>query len=92
MQISRHGFRELAADDIAFADVIAGVDVAIVVESYPDANRGPSLLVLQHDSNGEPLHIVWGIPKGNEMMAVLITAYRPIPARWSPDFTRRIKS
>ena len=92
MQISRHGYRELAADGIVAADVIDGVDDAVVVETYPDAMRGPSVLVLQYDHSGAPLHIVWGMLKGNEDLAVLITAYRPNPKRWSSDFTRRIES
>jgi hypothetical protein len=92
VQVSRHGYRELAADGIALTDVIGGVDFAVVVESYPDAVRGPSVLVLQNDRNGEPLHIVWGMLNGNEALAVLITAYRPDPARWTPDFKRRIDS
>ncbi len=82
----------MAADDILAGDVIGGVNLATIVEAYPDAARGPSVLVLQRDGNGEPLHILWGIPKGQEAMAVLITAYRPDPARWSPDFRKRIKT
>lgn len=87
-----HGYRELAADDILAGDVIGGVNLATIVEAYPDAARGPSVLVLQRDRNGEPLHIFWGMPKGQEAMAVLITAYRPDPARWSSDLKTRIKT
>ena len=89
VQISRHGYRELVADDITIAQVIEGVDAAVVVESYPDAPKGPSVLVLQRDAQGAPLHVVWGIPKGMVTPAVLITAYRPDPTRWSSDFMKR---
>jgi Domain of unknown function (DUF4258) len=92
VRISLHGYRELAADDILASDVIEGADLAAIVEVYPDAERGPSVLVLQRDRNGEPLHILWGMPKGQEAMAVLITAYRPDPARWASDFKIRIKT
>ncbi|ELP52665.1 hypothetical protein O53_4390 [Microcystis aeruginosa TAIHU98] len=47
------------------------------------------MLVLQKDSQGKPVHVVWGIAKNTESPAVLVTAYRPDPARWSSDFTRR---
>lgn len=30
-----------------------------------------------------------GIPAGHVSPAVLVTAYRPDPARWNPDFTER---
>jgi hypothetical protein len=92
VQISRHGYRELAADDILVADVIGNVEFAVAIEAYPDAVRGPSVLVLQRDRSGEPLHILWGMPKGQEGIAVLIAAYRPDPARWSSDFRTRIKT
>ena len=28
---------------------------------------------------GEPIHVVWGIPKGHDKPVVLVTAYRPDP-------------
>jgi hypothetical protein len=49
--VSRHGFRELAADDILLNVVAAGVETAVVIEDYPDAMRGASVLVLQRDEH-----------------------------------------
>lgn len=89
--VSRHGFREIAADDIVFADIVTGMRDAALVEDYPDAERGPSVLVLQRDRNGQPLHILWGIARDQEGPAVLITAYRPDANRWSLDFRRRVR-
>jgi hypothetical protein len=91
IRVSRHGFRKLAADEILLQVVAAGVETAIAIEDYPDAIRGPSVLVLQHDENGRPLHVLWGIQQGTAGPAVLITAYRPDPLLWSADFTRRSK-
>jgi hypothetical protein len=90
-QVSLHGFRELAADDIVAEDAVTGVATAILVEEYPDSRKEPSVLVLQRDRDGRPIHVMWGIPKASGTSAVMVTAYRPEPERWSEDFTRRKK-
>ena len=89
MRISDHGYDELADDEIYTDDVLNGLADAIVVEDYPSTARGPTVLVLQRNGNNRPLHVVWGIPKGHAAPAVLVTVYRPDPARWSKDFTVR---
>jgi hypothetical protein len=87
--VSRHGFRELSADDIVAQDALAGVQAAIVVEDYPDSRKEPSVLVLQYDRNARPIHVMWGVPNAYGGPAILVTAYRPAPERWSADFRRR---
>ena len=89
VQISAHGYDEMAEDGILAGEVIDGVAAAVAVEDYAQYSKGPCALVLQRDRSGSPIRVVWGVPRGQTSPAVLVTAYRPDPARWTDDFLRR---
>ena len=92
VRVSVHGYDELAADGIALRDVLDGISEAELVREYPRYAKGPCALLLQRDGSGRPLHVVWGIVKGTERPAVLVTAYRPDPDTREPDWkTRRTR-
>ena len=87
--VSAHADVELAKDQISLREVLDGVQSATVVEEYPTYAKGPCVLVLQHDAQSAAIHVLWGLRTATTRPAVLITAYRPDPARWSADFMTR---
>jgi hypothetical protein len=89
--ISNHGYDELAADRLLIKEILLTVKDSVVIEEYPDYPKGPCILVLQHDQEAQPVHVVWGIPKGKKSPAVLVTAYRPDPQRWEEEYLKRRK-
>ena len=89
VRISDHGYDELAQDGILAREILAGVVEGQILEDYPNYPKGPCVLILQRDETGQPIHVVWGIPKNRSTPAVVVTAYRPDPAKWTADFRHR---
>jgi len=89
IRVSQHAFRRLLSHSIRSDDLVVTIVSAVVLEDYPSYYSGPAVLVLQYDANRAPLHAVWGIEKGTDEPAVLVTAYRPDPSLWSDDFRTR---
>lgn len=91
VRVSEHGYDELADDALSAREIVSGVPGGSVIEEYPSYPKGPCALFLQQDSRGGPVHVVWGIPKGYDEPAVLVTAYCPDPKRWDRTYRMRLK-
>lgn len=44
IRISEHGYDELAADDLTAREIITGSPEGIVIEEYPEYQKGPCVL------------------------------------------------
>jgi hypothetical protein len=88
-RVSDPGYEELRKDAILADDAVAGIATAVIVEEYRGRFRGPSVLTMQDDANGRPIHVVWALPADERRPAVLVTAYRPDPKLWDSDFRHR---
>lgn len=58
IRISAHGYEELAEDNLLVREVLTSVHEAVIVEDYADYPKGPTVLVLQEDRDGNPIHVV----------------------------------
>jgi Domain of unknown function (DUF4258) len=89
IRLSQHGFRKLQERGIEYDEILAGLARAQAIESYPDYVHGPSVLALQTDFQGEPIHVIWGLPKQGSQFAAIVTAYKPDPKLWETGMKRR---
>jgi hypothetical protein len=89
-RVTDHGTEEMSFDGLLEADVIEATVDGEVIEDYPTAFPCPACLVLGHLDDGSAIHAVWAYD-GQRCYSLLVTAYRPDPARWSEDFRRRVK-
>jgi hypothetical protein len=88
IRVTDHADEEAADDDLVLEEVEQSVLCGEIIEDYQSDKPLPSCLVLGTSEAGEPVHSVWGY---NEVTtwAVLITVYRPDPARWIGNKIRR---
>jgi hypothetical protein len=89
LTFSDHAYVKAEKSGILLTDLTRSLALAEVLEDYPGSWKGPSVLLLHIEPSGKPLHAVWGIAAGASEPAVLVTCYRPDPARWSEDFRKR---
>lgn len=87
--IRKHAAEEMAADNIAVADLLAVLNGGETIKSYPDDRPYPSRLVLAMIA-GRPLHVVAALDSATGR-TYAITAYEPHPNLWEADFKTRRK-
>ncbi|MCC6615613.1 MAG: DUF4258 domain-containing protein [Anaerolineae bacterium] len=82
-----HAIQKMFARGISRDDVRHVVDNGEVIREYPDDRPYASRLILGW-CESRPIHVV-AADNTDEDETIIITAYEPDPAIWTPDFKRK---
>ncbi len=93
VHVTDHADEEANADGLDLEAIYASLmHGGEIIEHYPTDRPYPSCLVLGYspalEENAEPVHSVWAY-NHRSGFCVLITVYRPDPARWHEDYKTR---
>jgi hypothetical protein len=81
VRITDHADEEAADDCLTFDEIYCSVMQGEIIEDYPTDRPFPSCLIMGKSFAGQAIHSVWAYNRKTQW-AVLITVYRPDPARW----------
>ena len=85
-----HASQRMFRRDIHEDEVEHILKNGVIIEQYGEDFPFPSLLINGLTSKKRPLHVIAAI-NHTEKIFVIITAYEPDKAKWTSDFTGRIK-
>ena len=88
IRVTDHADEEAENDNLKFDEVRFSALNGEIIENYPKDKPYPSCLVCGQSPQGYPIHSVWGYNRSSKW-AVLITVYRPDPARWTDEWRKR---
>jgi len=81
VKITDHADEEVHNDQLTLDEVLDSVLYGEIIETYPLDRPYPSCLIYGVNACDDPIHSVWAY-NCSTLWAVLITVYRPDPARW----------
>ena len=79
---------EAQNDNLTYDEIFFSVIQGTIIEDYPDDRPYPSCLIFGNSFRGKPIHSVWAYSNKSQW-AILITVYRPDPAKWINFKVRR---
>ena len=87
-RISAHAINEAIEDNLEVKTVVKSLNVSEseIIEDYPDGKPLPCCLVLSN-TDTFPIHTVWAYDKITKK-CILVTVYKPDPAKWV-EFKKR---
>jgi hypothetical protein len=81
IRITDHADEEAQNDRLSYEEIFFSLFTGEIIENYPEDKPYPSCLVYGRTFKDDPVHSVWAYNEETRW-AVLITVYRPDPARW----------
>ena len=88
---TKHARQEMLGEErgaITDGEVFEAIQEGEIIESYPDDEPYPSILIFGKSRQGRIIHIVSAYSKEDDL-AIVITAYEPDPSRWINGRRRR---
>lgn len=82
---SHHGDDECQAENLTILEVEESLLRGVILEEYPDAGRGESVLMVGFTNEGKPIHYVYG-RRGKDM--VIVTTCFPTPPKFKNPHER----
>ncbi len=86
IRITIHAHQEMIEEDISYESMVEALSQGIVVENYPEHQRGSCCLVCGQDSSGRFLHVCCTTTLE---VGIIITVYEPKPPKWVTPYQRR---
>ncbi len=86
-EFSRHALDQTLLREISVQEIQETIQVAMIVEDYPNDKYGPSCLLFGLTNQNRPIHIQCTYP--SLPLIKIITAYEPNPAKWIDYRIRR---
>ncbi len=84
--ISEHAAMRFKQRGLKMQDIREAVNNGEIIEQYPDDFPFPSCLIIGKSLDNKWIHVVMS-DEGS--MSRVITAYYPVPDKWSADFRTR---
>ena len=86
-EFSKHAVDQMIIRKILVIEVREAIEVAEIIEDYPDDKYGPSCLLYGKTKSGRSLHIQCSYP--SRPLLKIITVYEPDPDLWDNMRYRR---
>ena len=85
-RLTQHAQKEMAEEDITLDEVLETIAQGMILENYPEHQRGACCLVHGFTQGNRPVHIVCTTA---QPILIIITVYEPKPPKWITPTQRR---
>jgi hypothetical protein len=86
LRVTLHAHREMVDENISLDEVLEAFANGMILEDYPEHQRGACCLLYGRTGANRPLHIVCTTSRPT---LIIITVYEPLPPKWVTPTQRR---